>query len=440
MLVMVSPATPKPPQSHSTSPALAQTSSIRVQFTLSIRRLWAVDSSSQTFCAALTCFTYHESHGDDVVNIEQDGDEREEGLQLVNGDRAWTSSHFVPQLSVASATEQEWGAWQFMLSPERGPNGRRMLLGKNDAVATIQHGMPLNTFPFDVQGLEVTVALDEDPTIAHLVPMRPPQSDGSPDVVDIAYDEIHFSDINFIEELPHAQGIRTIRTLPPRTGAGRLQGAMASTQAYACVPVVRASAYYLGSAGAVLLVISLCVCSTFVVPVASPGVRLGVDLGLLLIAVSVKGYLAHSLPRATCVTRLDRLTLGVFVLMLAVMCAHALVFLVNALSSPSSRSALLLDSISWAGIVVGWVIYVVMWLLACRHESHAQHLNMRARLRKLQKQHGTEIDDTDSVGWPGATTPGLRRGGGADFLRKGSPWRPSYGSPVAHSARALSMV
>ena len=420
-----------------TPPALVfDANSIRVQLTLSIRRLWAVDSSSQTFCAALTCFTYHESHAEDAIIATEEGDEKEEGLQLVNGSRGWTSSHFVPQLSVASATEQEWGTWQFMLSPERGPNGRRMLLGKNDAVATIQHDLPLGAFPFDVQGLEVTVALDEDPIVAHLAPMRPSHHNGSPDVVDVAYDDIHFPDLNFIEELPHAQGIRSLRTLPPRTGAERLQGAMASTQAYVCVPVARASGYYLSSAGAVLLVISLCVCSTFVVPVANPGVRLGVDLGLLLIAVSVKVYLTHSLPRASTTTRLDRLTLGVLVLMLSVLCAHALVFLTNVMKS--ADSAMLLDSICWAGALVGWAIYIITWLLACRREGQEQRSNMRVHLQKLKKQHGTEIDATDGVGWPGATTPGLRRGSGADVLRKGSPWRPSYGSP-AHSNRALPL-
>ena len=399
-----------------------------------MRRLWAIDSSSQTFRAAITCFTYHESHAEDAINAQEGDSDLDQGLQLVNGDSAWTSKHFVPMLSIGGAIDQEWGAWHFMLSPERGPNGRRMLLGKNDALATIQQELPLTAFPFDVQGLEVSVNLDEDPSIAHLVPMRPAQANGSPDVADVAYNEINFPDLHFIEEVPHAQGIRTLRTLPPRTGAERLHGSMGSTQAYVCVPVARAAEHYLSTVGAVLLVISLCVCSTFVVPSANPSLRLCVDLGLLLLAVAVKLYLAQTLPLASYTTRLDRLALGLLVLLLAVLCAHALVFLVQMLSRDIAHW---LDLISWLSILLGWAGFVVSWLLACQRIRADQHSRMRAHLRALGKQHGTEVNVAEGVRWPGAKTLGIR---GVDAVRKGSPWRSSHTGSPSQGYRALSMV
>lgn len=378
--------------------ASVPSTSIGVQVAVTVRRLWAVDSSAQSFCAALTCFTYHEAHADDT--IENSPAKPTDSLQLVNGDRVWSSKHFNPRLRIMHSTKQEWDITQYMLSSEVGPNERRMLLGKRDVVATIVQDLPLDLFPFDLQSLEIYVSLEEDPSIMRLVPMRAAYLDGSPNVADVAYDEIHFPDLRFIPEMPHAQGIRTQLTLPPvQAGGTRLSGAIAVSQAYVCIPVARASEYYLTTAGSVLLVISLAVCFTFVIPATSPGIRLGADLGLLLTMVAFKLYLTNTLPRVPYLTRLDRLAVSVLVLLLAALCSHALVFVIQNISVSSARW---LDLVSWAGYLICWTAYAISWVLSCRRSQQQQHACMREKLRTLQAQHGCLIDVTVGVPWPGA--------------------------------------
>jgi hypothetical protein len=366
-----------------------------VQLALSIRRLWAVDPTEQSFCVELTCFTYHESHAHDGITTPRSIDK---ALQLVNGDRAWTSKRFKPELCVANALNQEWGAWQFMLSPEQGPHGRRLLLGKRDLVATIRQEFPLSAFPFDVQALDIKINLEADPTVAYLLPMRPNLSNGSPSVADVAYDDIRFPDLHFIADLPHAQGIRTLRTLPPKSGPQRLGGAIASSQAFVSIPIKRASAKYLCTSGAVLFIISLCVCSTFIVPASNSGTRMALDLVLLLTAVAFKLYQAQALPQTAYVTRLDGLAVAVFVLLFVVLCVHSAVFIAQRFDV---EAASWVNLGGWAGCLLGWMSFTIGWLCSCYSSMREQHKRMCTRLRVLAAQHGHEVDVLVGMDRPG---------------------------------------
>ena len=92
-----------------------------------------------------------------------------------------------------------------------------MLLGKRELTATIDAELDIQAFPFDVHVLHLNIGLEADPSDAFLLPMRPAQDNGTPNVVDVAYDEILLPNFIFMDDLPHAQGVRTLRTLRPRT-------------------------------------------------------------------------------------------------------------------------------------------------------------------------------------------------------------------------------
>ena len=370
---------------------------VRVQLSLTVRRIWAVDLSEQTFCAAITCFTYHESHKDDGIPTSS-GETR---LQLVNGDRAWASKHFSPALRIANATSQDWGAWQFMLSPEQGRNGRRMLTGTTDVVATIRQTFALGSFPFDLQSLEINVNLEADPSVAHLVPMRPNKSDGTPHVADVAYDAIHLSDLQFVPYLPHANGIRTMRSLPPNEGSHGLHSEIGTSQAYVTIPVARAPDHYVRTFGAVLFLAGLIICSLFAIPASSPRLRLASDLGLSFIVAITKLFQSHLLlPRVSELTRLDRLALAVFALLVVVVWCHILVAII---STFSVETAGLVELGAWIGCTVCWMSYIAWWLWSSYGSLRVQHDRMRATLKSLNAQHGLPVTTGDGTDWPGAT-------------------------------------
>ena len=78
-----------------------------VQLAVTVRRIWAIDSTEQTFCVMLTCFTYHEADIEDAIQTPR---RKEKGLQLVNGEHDWRSEYFNPVLCVSNATRQARGA------------------------------------------------------------------------------------------------------------------------------------------------------------------------------------------------------------------------------------------------------------------------------------------------------------------------------------------
>ena len=125
-----------------------------------------------------------------------------------------------------------------------------MLLGKRELTATIDAELDIQAFPFDVHVLHLNIGLEADPSDAFLLPMRPAQDNGTPNVVDVAYDEILLPNFIFMDDLPHAQGVRTLRTLPPKNGPNRMLGAVAFSQAFASIPVARGKLQRLRKCGA----------------------------------------------------------------------------------------------------------------------------------------------------------------------------------------------
>jgi hypothetical protein len=368
---------PKPPEGP-----------VAVQLSTSIRRIWNIDTTSQTYCVAATCFTYHESHpGDNIVPNKQ-GDQ---SLKLVNGDREWTSQCFNPQLTISGATKEAWGPWQYMMAPAPGPNGRCMLLGKCDLTATILAEFDLHAFPFDTQMLELRIELEADPTTASLLPMRPAHPDGSANVFDVAYDSISLPDFSFIPNTPHSQGICELRMLPPSNLPEALEGAMASSQAFVCIPISRSSSYYVASGGAVLFVIDLCVCSTFVIPASASALRLAADLCLLLTTVAFKLHLSHSIvPRAPCMTQLDLFMVGTFVLLLVVLGVHVAVALVGL--NFGSQLAQAADRLGWASSLLGLLFYLWWFATSCHEAMGKSDASVKAKLRRIAAQNGLGVD------------------------------------------------
>jgi len=281
-------------------------------------------------------------------------------------------------------------------------------------VATIRQEFPLAAFPFDVQSLDVHVDLEADPSVAQLLPMRANLSDGSPDVADVAYDEIRLPGFHFLADLPHAQGIRTLRTLPPKSGPTRLSGSIATSQAFVSIPIARASSNHLCTSGAALFIISLCICSTFVVPASSTGTRMALDLVLLLTVVAFKLYMAHSLPQTSDLTRLDRFAVAIFVLLLVVLCLQAVVFLAQRMRV---EIAVWLDLFGWAACLLGWIIYTLGLLISCRFLVGDQIDRMRRHLKSLTDQHQRSVDILE-----GLHRPGARRNSNAqeNSVRRGS--------------------
>ena len=370
---------------------------VEVQVALSVRRIWGVDFAAQTYTVALTAFTYHESHSQDSITTPRSA---EKGLKLVNGDKAWLPKRFLPSLSVADAVEQTWGAWQFMLSSESGAHGRRMLLGKRELTATIRNDFDLSNFPFDTQTLELRVGLEADPSAGYMVPMRPPHRNGAPNVVDVAYDEILFQDVDFVDEVPHAQGIRIVRTLPPKNGPNRLYGSMSFSQAYVCIPIMRLSWYYMSTCGAVLFVLGLCSCATFAIPMSRPTVRLGADLILMLASTSFSTYLRHTLPRtAHSFTRLDRLSAANWMLLILISCCHGAIFSVQILHSEPLANRI--DKYCWPGWTACWLLYVVFFAFSCVASARKENERMCNRLETFQAQHDTEVDIVEGMHAPG---------------------------------------
>ena len=154
--------------------------STQVQVSLSIRRIFAVDSVTQTFQTAFTVFTYHEAHPED--EIDNAG-----ACGLVNHDSGWTSAKFTPKLHVGQAASFEESDHHFQLTGELGRHGRPMLLGRVDFVATIQQEFYLQEFPVDIQILKLRLLMTVDSQIAHLVPMRKARAaDGTPKIADVS--------------------------------------------------------------------------------------------------------------------------------------------------------------------------------------------------------------------------------------------------------------
>lgn len=370
---------------------------VEVQVAISIRRLWDVDFSAQTYRVALTAFTYHESHAQDSITTPRSADK---GLKLVNGDKAWQPKRFLPSLSVADAVELKWAPWQFMLSPEAGPHGRRMLLGKRELTATIRNDFDLDNFPFDIQTIELRVGLDADPSVGYMTPMRPPHPTGDPNVVDVAYDDILFHDVDFIDEVPHAQGIRILRTLPPNAGPNRLNGAMAFSQAFVCIPIARVSRYYVSAVGGVFFTLGLCMCSTFAISVYHPTLRLAADLGLLLVTLAFKTYLGQALPRtAHSYTRLDSLSAACWLLLILVSFCHGALFLCQIFYSESIAVAV--DSIGFSVWMVGWLLYIMTFAYACLTSAREEERRMHERLAVFSAEHDTEVDVVEGLHAPG---------------------------------------
>ena len=420
---------------HSSSRALAMTQSepIPVQLAMTIRRIWDVDSTSRTFSISLTCFTYHEAHQfDDILTPRSSN----KGLKLVNGERAWASSTFNPTLLVADALEHAWGEWSFRLSPESGPHGRPMILGKVDLTAIISQSFHLEAFPFDYQLLGVHISLEADPSIAFLLPMRPDLPNGRPNVCDVAYDATH-SDLGefcFIANCPHAQGIRTLRTLPPKSGPNRLFGAISLSQAFVHIPVVRAGWPHLSTTLALLLVISLSICSTFAIPAAYSPLRLAADLALLLTAVAFRLYLAQTTPRTASYTRIDVLVSATFTLLFVAMCCHTLIYLVLSISVPL---AILADLGGWLLSVMGWMTYLVCFAILTRMKLREQEQTTRDLMRSRAMEHDRDIDLEEGVFAPGASKPTLDEI--ADARGRGQGALPLPRLPVMRAARGVGI-
>ena len=90
-----------------------------------------------------------------------------------------------------------------------------MLLGKRELTATIDAELDIQAFPFDVHVLHLNIGLSGP---VGCVPLPAPGTDnGTPNVVDVAYDEILLPNFIFMDDLPHAQGVRTTYP-PPKNG------------------------------------------------------------------------------------------------------------------------------------------------------------------------------------------------------------------------------
>ena len=363
-----------------------------------------MDTATNSYSVALTCFTYHESQPEDSIMTPRNSDTT---LKLVNGEKNWQPKKFLPLLSVSDASEQTWGAWQFMLSAEPGPHGRRMLLGKREVTATVRQEFNVAAFPVDMQVLELRLSLEADPSVGYLLPMRPSYERGAPNVVDVAYDEISLTDVDFVDEVAHAQGIRTLRTLPPQHGGmdGKLFGVLACSQTFVGIPISRISRYYLSSVGGVLFMLGICICATFAIPLQAWKLRFGLDMSLLLIVASFKTYLGHALPRpANSVTRLDSLSTATGILVALVTCYHAgiTVCVATYVEEQALITCQRLDTYGWAGWAGAWLLYSFVFICYTIDAKRGEEARIREHLSYLARQHEQEIDVVEGGQAPGA--------------------------------------
>ena len=391
---------------------------IQVELAISIRRLWALEAATCSFCVALTCTTLHEALAQDRITSES------HGLRLVDGNSGWVSGRFMPALYALGAHEQTWSEWQMMVTDERGPNGRPMLLGTRDLTAKMQLDFDMRAYPLDLQILSICLALKSDSSVARLVPLRPDRLDGAPDLVDVNYAQTHLPTFSFITDCPHVAGCRVVHERLRPDGPQRGQ-----SQAFVHIPVMRSYDHgYIAGIAALPFGIGLVGCLiSFALQGPRPegarrltievtAHRLTIDVMLLFIAMVHRSYVRSAQPVADCSTRIDIFAMALVALLLTVTTSHALFPVVEHFLPGTIAHSF--DLAVACAFVAFWLVYTLAFGVSCSRSQERQRRWLQRLLRFYQHEHGFE---TDASG-PGhmATSPGPSRAD-ADAFWDGVP-------------------